>query len=196
MFDANVTPICWTADVNPICIVCQSSPLHCSWLTYFASGIIATLTTTEVYVWSFCFLPLRTAGLLNNYLAHLGQGLDMDQELLHLNVLSQDVDVRNSDMVTCTRNGCCRWHSFMIRFVLFVCVYVVNHFRRHLRQEILHTALCRTLSQTDVSIWMHLGLTKVSGKHQAYSPFHARLCYHCASLGQSHIALLVQHFVS
>ena len=102
--------------INPICIVCQSSRLHCSWLTYFASGIIATLTTTEVYVWSFCFLPLRTAGLLNNYLAHSGQGLDMDQELLHLNVLSQDTDVRNSDMHT-------EWllHSFMFR-VVYMCL--------------------------------------------------------------------------
>jgi hypothetical protein len=40
----------------------------------------------------------------------------MDQELLHLNVLSQDTDVRNSDMHT-------EWllHSFMFR-VVYMCL--------------------------------------------------------------------------
>ena len=102
-----------------------------------------------------------------------------------------------SETQTCIRNGCC----IVLCFVLFICVccepFQAPPSTRNSAYCIVQDAVANRCARVNIwNIWMHLGLTKVSGKHQTYPPFHARLCYHCASLGQSHFALLVQHFLS
>lgn len=78
-------------------------------------GIIATLTTMEVCAWNLntpallSFVSLYFFVSLSLSLAHFGwhacvahvnQGLDMDQELLQLNVLNQDPEVQDSNLST------------------------------------------------------------------------------------------------
>ena len=102
---------------------------------------------------------------------------------------------------TCIRNSYCATLHILMSRVLYMCLccepFQVPPSTRNSAYCIVQDGVAtRCARVNNWSIWMHLGFTKVSRKHQTYPPFHARLCFHCVSLGQSHFALLVQHFVS